>query len=151
MNNHGYDVFAIDGSMKMIDEAERCHPELTGRLEVVRIPNELHFEASSFDGVYSIATLMHLDKEEIMHTIEKIEMILKPSGKFLFSVSIQRDDVNDQGEDEKGRHFTSMSELEWVKCCEKYGLKFQHSEISGDGLDRDGIVWLTCVMEKIIE
>ena len=41
-----------------------------------------------------------------------------------------------------------MSELEWVKCCEKYGLLFEHSEITGDGLDRDGIVWLSCVVRK---
>jgi len=32
-----------------------------------------------------------------------------------------------------------MSELEWVGCCEKYGLQFEHSEITADG-----IVCLTC-------
>ena len=43
-----------------------------------------------------------------------------------------------------------MSELEWITCCEKYGLQFEHLEITGDGLDRDGIVWLTCVVGKIM-
>ncbi len=75
-------------------------------------------------------------------------MILKEGSKFLFSVSVQRDDLDDQGKDEKGRHFTTMTELEWVKCCEKYGLQLEHSEITSDGLDRDGIVWLTCVVGK---
>jgi len=148
MHHNGYDILAIDGSMEMIAEAKRCHPELADRLEVVRIPDELYFEPSSFDGVYSIATLMHLDKDAIDITIEKIAMILKPSGKFFFSVSLQRDDVNDHSEDEKGRYFTDMSEFEWVKCCEKYGLQLEHSETTGDGLDRDGIVWLTCVARK---
>jgi hypothetical protein len=60
-------------------------------------------------------------------------------------------DIDDQGKDAKGRHFTTMTEIEWIKCCEKHGLQLQHSEISGDGLDRDGIVWLTCIVEKIIE
>jgi len=148
MYQHGYDVFAIDGSKEMISEAKRCHPELEDSLEVMRIPTEFYFEPSSFDGIYSIATLMHLDKDTIDDTIEKVATILKVGGKFLFSVSIQRDDVNDQGEDEKGRHFTSISEFEWIGCCEKYGLTFEHSEITGDGLDRDGIVWLTCVVRK---
>jgi SAM-dependent methyltransferase len=148
MYRNGYDVLALDGSVKMIAEAERCHPELTGQLEVIKIPDALHFEPSSFDGVYSIATLMHLDKDSIARTIEKIAMILKPGGKFLFSVSLQRDDVDGQGKDEKGRYFTSMSELEWVKSCEVFDLKFEHSEITGDGLDRSGIVWLTCVVSK---
>ena len=150
MYQKGYDVLAIDGSREMIFEAKRCHPELAGSLEVIKIPDDLQFEPSSFDGVYSIATLMHLDKDAIDRTIEKVAMILKPGSKFLFSVSIQRDDVDDQGKDEKGRHFTTMSELEWIKCCEKYGLQFEHSEITGDGLDRDGIVWLTCVVGKIM-
>ncbi len=148
MYQSGYDILALDGSVEMIAEAKRCHPELSGRMKVVRIPDQLCFEPSSFDGVYSIATLMHLDKEEIRHTIEKIEMILKPGGKFLFSVSLQRDDVDEEGKDEKGRHFTTMTKLEWVKCCENYRLQLEHSEITGDGLDRSGIVWLTCVISK---
>jgi len=75
-------------------------------------------------------------------------MILKEGSKFLFSVSVQRDDLDDQRKDEKGRHFTSMSELARICCCEKYGFEFEHSEITADGLDRDGIVWLTCVVRK---
>ncbi len=151
MHRNAYDVLAIDGSREMIAEAKRCHPELEGSLEVMKIPEYLQFKSSSFDGVYSIATLMHLDKSAIDRTIEKVAMILKTGSKFLFSVSVQRDDVDDQGKDEKGRYFTTMTEFEWVECCEKYGLQLEHSEITGDGLDRDGIVWLTCVVEKIIE
>ncbi len=149
MHRKGYDVLAIDGSGEMIAEAKRCHPELAGSLEMVKIPEHLHFDPSSFDGVYSIATLMHLDKSAIDQTIKRVAMILKMGSKFLFSVSVQRDDLDDQGKDEKGRHFTTMSELEWVKCCEKYGLQFEHLEITDDGLERDGIVWLTCTFRKI--
>ncbi len=150
MHQNAYDVLAIDGSREMITEAKRCHPELADRLEVIKIPDEFHFESFSFDGVYSIATLMHLDKDSIDRTIEKIAMTLKPGGKFFFSVSIQRNDINDHGEDEKGRYFTTMSEPEWITCCEKHGLQLEHSEVTADGLDRDGIVWLTCVVGKIM-
>ena len=114
MYQNGYDVIAIDGSREMIAEAKRCYPELADRLEVIKIPDELCFEPVSFDGVYSVATLMHLEKSEIDQTIEKIANIMKLGAKFFFSVSVQRDDVDDQGKDEKGRHFTtclSMSGL----------------------------------------
>ena len=148
LHNNDYDIIAIDGSKEMIAEAKRCHPELTDKLKIAIIPDQLYFELSSFDGVYSIATLMHLDKDEIDQTLEKIAMILKTNGKFLFSVPLQRDDVDDQGKDNKGRYFTSMHELDWIRCCEKYALKFKYSEITDDGLDRNGIVWLTCVVEK---
>jgi len=145
MYQNGYDVLAIDGSREMIAEARVCHPELDERLEVIKIPDELNFEPSSFDGVYSIATLMHLEKEAIDHTIEKITSILKPGGKFFFSVSIQRDDIDDQGKDEKGRHFTTMSADEWIACCEKYGLILEYSETANDGLGRNEVKWVTQV------
>ena len=77
MYQNGYDIFAIDGSREMISEAKRCHPELADKLEVIKIPDELYFEPSSFDGVYSIATLMHLDKDSIVSTFEKIAMMLQ--------------------------------------------------------------------------
>ena len=115
MYRKGYDVLAIDGSREMIAEAKRCHPELAGRLEVMKIPDDLHFEPSSFDGVYSIATLMHLDKSAIDRTIEKIAMILKPGGKFFFSVSVQRNDLDDQGKDKIGLPCLSLSGLGVVK------------------------------------
>jgi len=148
MHRNGYDILAVDGSMEMIAEAKQCHPELVDRLKVVKVPEELYFEPFSFNGVYSIATLMHLDKDAINCTMEKIAMILKPGGKFFFSVSIQRNDVDDQGKDEEGRHFTAMPESEWVRYCEKYGMQLGYSVITRDGLDRDGIVWLTCIVRK---
>lgn len=148
MYQNGYDVFAIDGSREMIAEAKVCHPELAKRLQVVKIPDKLYFKPSSFDGIYSIATLMHLEEDAIDRVIGKVATILEPGGKFFFSVSIQRDDVDHQGKDEKGRHFTTMSADEWIACCEKYGLRLEHTEITSDGLNRDGIAWLTCVMKK---
>ena len=148
MYQNGYDIIAIDGSGRMIAEAKRCHPELIDRLDVIQIPDELNVEPSSFNGVYSIATLMHLKKESIDQIFKKIATILKPNGKFLFSVSIQRDDIDDNGKDEKGRHFTTMSENEWLGYATKYGLQLKYLETTGDGLDRVGIVWLTCVVRK---
>ncbi len=148
MYQNGYDILAIDGSREMIVEAKRLHPELVKRLQAAMIPDKLSFEPSSFDGIYSIATLMHLEEDVIGRAIGKIATILKPGGKFFFSVSIQRDDIDNQGKDEKGRHFTTMSADEWIACCEKYGLQLEQAEIAGDGLDRDGIAWLTCVMKK---
>ena len=148
MYRNGYDVLATDGSAGMIAEAKQCHPELTAKLEAMKIPDELHFEASSFDGVYSIATLMHLGENDINKTIEKVAMILKTGSKFLFSVSVQRDDVNDDGKDEEGRHFTTMGRDEWVRCCANYGMEHEYSDLSSDGLGRSGIVWLTCIVRK---
>ena len=148
MQSHGYAVLATDGSEEMVAEAKRCHPELAERLKMLQIPEGLHFEAERFDGVYSIATLMHLEEDAIEKTIEKIVSLLKPGGKFFFSVSVQRDDVDEEGNDAKGRHFTALSKEAWVEYCKKYGFVLEDAIVSGDGLDREGIIWLTCVVRK---
>ena len=91
---------------------------------------------------------MHLNKEEIEQSIAFIAHNLKECGKFLFSVPIQRNDVDEAGKDENGRHFTIMSKREWVSLCERCGFTLKQSIINDDGLDREGIIWLTYVMER---
>lgn len=149
MLKKGYRLTAIDGSEKMINEAKNIHPTLEPHLFVMRLPHGLDFKPHSFDGVYSIATLMHLTKEDIYQTIKNIHTLLKEKGKFLFSVSIERDDTNQNNRDPHQRLFTSFSQREWVTICKNYGLKHLHTEVTTDGLNRSGIVWLTCIVEKI--
>ncbi len=151
MLSHDFEVYAIDGSEKMINEAIKYHPELSNKLEVQILPDGLDFEDGFFDGVYSIATLMHLDQREIEKTIKKISYTLKPNGIFLFSVSIQRDDIGDNKKDIHNRNFTTLPQEDWLEICRDNGFQPIETLTTRDGLDRMGIVWLTCVMEKIVE
>jgi len=148
MYSNKYDLLAIDGSSKMISEAKRIHPELNNILHTVIIPEELEFENASFDGIYSIATLMHLTTDRIDQTIEKISNMLKPNAKFLFSVSTSRDDLDIESKDINGREFTTLSKQEWINYCEKHSMKLVCSILNDDGLGRRGITWLTCIFEK---
>jgi ubiquinone/menaquinone biosynthesis C-methylase UbiE len=123
MMESGYHVTAIDGSSKMINEAKQIHPTLTPHLLVKQLPHGLDFQTNSFDGIYSIATLMHLEPKEIEESIEKIYRLLKPKGKFLFSVSLQRDDTNTNHRDKHNRLFTSLTEKEWTELCTHQGFR----------------------------
>jgi len=144
-----YNITAIDGSPKMIEEAKTLHPALEAHLFTMQLPHGLNFEAESFDGVYSVATLMHLTQEEIALTIQNIYTLLKSKGKFLFSVSIARDDTDQNSRDAHQRLFTSFSQREWVTICKNYGFTHLYNKVTSDGLNRSGIVWLTCVVEKV--
>jgi ubiquinone/menaquinone biosynthesis C-methylase UbiE len=92
---------------------------------------------------------MHLEPNEIEESIEKIYRLLKPKGKFLFSVSVQRDDTNTKHRDKHNRLFTSLTEKEWTELCTHQGFRLLATEVTGDGLNRSGIVWLSCVVEKV--
>lgn len=150
MVENGYHLVAIDASKNMIREAKELHPILENSLQVGIIPDNLDFTDNSFDGIYSIATLMHLERNKIDLSIAKIYNSLKNNGKFLFSVPIHREDLNQNNTDEKGRYFTIMNQNEWLDICYSKGFKKIKTFISDDGLNRKDVKWLTCVLWKNI-
>ncbi len=150
MLKNGYHVLGIDASKNMIYEAKKLHPELKEILKVSIVPEDLDFKESYFDGIYSIATLMHLKESDIDKTLAKIYKFLKNKGRLLFSVSVNRSDLNQDHNDEKGRLFTILDQDKWIDICLSKGFKILKTEISNDGLKRDNIKWLTCIMEKHI-
>lgn len=147
MTKKGFDVVAIDGSKKMIDEAKKIHHELSNKLFHKTLPNNLEFNIK-FDGIYSIATLMHLSKDELMKSILKIYDLLNPTRKFLMSVSLFRDDINENGFDKNGRYFLILNFEEWINILKNTGFKILETKTNKDGLDRTGIEWLTMVAQK---
>lgn len=147
MIENNYNVIAIDGSKNMIEEAKKIHSELKERLFHRILPNDLEFD-NKFDGIYSISTLMHLSKDDLKKTLSKIYSLLNQNGKFLMSVSLFRDDIDKDGFDDKGRFFLLLSLEEWIKICEEVGFRIVETKRNKDGLDRNGIEWLTMVVEK---
>lgn len=147
MIKKGYDVIAIDGSKNMIDEAKKIHPELSNKLLFKTLPNDLEFDIK-FDSIYSIATLMHLSENDLKNTLSKIYNLLNQNGKFLMSVSLSRDDIDENGFDDKGRFFLVLSSEKWLNLLENIGFKMLETKTNSDGLGRGGIEWLTMVVQK---
>ncbi|SFP12501.1 class I SAM-dependent methyltransferase [Hydrogenimonas thermophila] len=147
MFKNGFDVIAIDGSENMITEAKKTHPEISNFLYTKVLPHELEFK-TKFDGIYSIATLMHLSFEDLKLTLLKIFNLLNIDGKFLISVSLFRDDIDKNGFDDKGRFFLVLPQNKWIELCEEAGFKIENIQTNNDGLNRSGIEWLTLVMSK---
>lgn len=147
MSKNDFNITAIDSSINMIKEAKNIHPELFKKLFHKILPNDLEFN-KKFDGIYSIATLMHLSENDLKITISKIYNLLNQNGKFLMSVSLFRDDINKDGFDDKGRFFLVLNFDEWVNLLENIGFKILKTKTNTDGLDRNGIQWLTLVANK---
>ncbi len=145
---NGFDVTAVDGSAEMIASAVKLHPELSGRLHTIHLPEDFSEGLGRFDGLFSIATLMHLTREAIGGVFEKAGCLVKEEGRFFFSVPSRRDDVNKGEFDEKGRRFTAMAVEEWIMVCQKAGFEVISSRTTEDGLGREGIVWLNCLVQK---
>jgi cyclopropane fatty-acyl-phospholipid synthase-like methyltransferase len=147
MAKNGYEVIAIDGSTKIINEAKKLHPQLKDKLFSKTLPNDLCFD-EKFDGIYSIATLMHLSKDNLKKSVSRIYNLLNENGRLLMSISLFRDDIDENGFDGKGRFFLVLNFEEWVALLESHGFKNIKTSINGDGLGRDGMKWLTLIAQK---
>ncbi|WDP83980.1 MAG: class I SAM-dependent methyltransferase [Desulfobacter sp.] len=148
MMSQGFKVIGIDGSNAMVKSALIHHPELSGCLHTIEIPKGLSAKLGPFEGVFSIATLMHLSRPDIEKTMVAIRSLLISKGLFFFSVPIQRDDTQKNEFNGKGRRFTALTQDDWLNLCKRYGFKTIQSSITKDGLGRDSIFWMNCLMEK---
>lgn len=145
----GFEVTLSDGSPAMLEQAEKLHPELRGRTLLHRCPAPLPLEHGTLDGVYALAMLMHLPREQIDPTIAEVARVLKPGGRLVLSVPFARDDiVSDDGRDAGGRRFTSLAPEQWAGICAGQGLQLQQSEQCPDGLGRQGISWVSMLLEN---
>jgi len=137
----------IDGSEAMIDQAIELHPELRGKLSLHLLPAPLPFRDSSFSACYAAAVLMHLPAGEARVVLHEISRVLKPRGRLVFSVPLNRPHIDESGLDDRGRRFTNQTEEQWQKDAEAAGFKVRAKTVQQDSLDREGIVWLSLFCE----
>jgi len=148
--NKGMDVTAVDASPEMIHEAIFLHPELKDRLKVLNLPEELKiFPPNSFDGVFSIATIMHFDHIQIMKFLKQIYLILRPDGKLYYSVCLERSGLDHMGMDNKKRYFLIREQGWWVDRTTEAGFTLVDTMTNSDGLGRQEVKWLTIRASKL--
>lgn len=144
----GFDIVATDGVDEMLASAALHHPELSERLLKIRLPEDLPDTIGTFDGVYAVATLMHLPRPALPDVFKNMRRLLRPRGRLFFSVPLKRDDMQANGRDQKGRRFTAMTAEKWCQLCRNSGFDIVETTISGDGLGRNGISWFNCLAKE---
>lgn len=145
INNSSFRTFtATDGSDAMLTMAAHIHPKLGKHLKLLQLPGGLTSLNCSYDGIYSIATLMHLTESDIADTLNGISGVLSPGGVLFVSVCTSREKqpVNDS------RLFTLKDRPWWLQQIEDCGLKVKDVADSADGLHRAETIWLNITAVK---
>lgn len=95
--NKGYQVTAFDASESVAKLASQKinHPVLTKRIEDMDWIGE-------FDGVWAMASLLHLEKKHMLGGLEKCMSAVKPGGTFFAAFK----EGKGEGYDDKGRFFS---------------------------------------------
>lgn len=145
---NGCDVDCIEASRSMISLALEYHPELKDRIITGVAPGCLNSINKKYDGIYSIATLMHLSLDDIAAVLEGFYSRLKTSGRILISVPLSRPDLEASGYDPKGRYFLLLSEEEWCDVIGGAGFTEIETSTNADGMGRSSVKWLSCVAGK---
>jgi SAM-dependent methyltransferase len=143
----GCDLLTCDGSAGMLQAAEGLHPELAGRTrELMLAPDEaglirLPFADASFDGIYSVATIMHIEREYLASLFEELARVLMPGGLLAYSVNTARNELDAAGTDPHRRHFTVLSLEGWEALHTRVGLVTELADEAPDAAGRPGIRW----------
>jgi len=146
MYENGLDIIAIDGSLELLNQTIKTHADLSGRVCQTILPSFLPFADAVFDGIISIACLMHFSEEHIRQILSEFCRVTKSNAQFIISIPAGRADVSD-GTDDKGRIFILLTIEEWEKLFLDFNIKIIDLQIQSDGLGRKGVEWASFMLK----
>ena len=149
LHAHGFDVTAIDASSGMLSNARECHPELVGRLfnESFPLSPDCPILKRQFDGIVTIATLMHIGDQDLFECASQIRDMLCPGGVLILSASSGREGL-DSDRDASGRLFKERPAGQIQLLFDRLGFRLVSKQQNKDSFGRP-VGWYTLVMQRI--
>lgn len=140
LNRKNICSYGIDGSTEFVQQFQNKYTDLCNKVFHSILPKislSDNFKGS-FDAIISVATWMHLPKEEHFEAILNIKQFLKANGIVIlsYSTSPRRDDP---------RFFEEINPDKIALLFESFGFTMLESNTNSDGLDRESIEWVTQV------
>ena len=136
----GYKITAVDGSKELANAASK----IIGQQVICSKFEDLNL-TETFDGIWASASLLHVNKNEIVDVIKNVSSNLKPNGVFYMSFKYGENEYID----EKGRYFNCYTEETFKEMLSQVqNLKIKTIYKSGDTLGgRNNLVWLNIILE----
>lgn len=140
----GYKVTGIDLCQPFLDLAKKNNPSATFINMDMR---ELKFPENHFDGIWALASLLHIAKKDLPDTVKDLYRILKPNGIILAAVmegehDSLRKNVNLNWPD---RHFSDFNQKELKELFVRQGFKYIKKDLMPSNW---GPLWLCYFFSK---
>lgn len=133
----GYD---LSPGLASLARARSGAPVFVADIRAVEIPK------GSLDGALAVASLLHLQRQEIQQMLMRIATWLRPSGLLLATMKAGSGSTLDA----EGRRFTFVRSTEWRSMLAVAG--FEELETSGSRADRDvsssGHAWIATLARR---
>lgn len=136
----GYEVVAMDGSIKMV----KLSTEFTGRQTLYLSFDEIDFH-EEFDGVWACASLLHVPRNRIDSIFKKVYIALKKGGVFYSSYK-----YGNREEIKNGRFFNNYDEPLFKELLKKHPyFVLMEMKVTNDvRIGRENEKWLNVVLRK---
>lgn len=138
-NRGNFHLTAIEPSK----ELSKIIYENTGIVAIEKNAQEIDF-IESFDGIYAIASLLHIPKKDMQETLLKIRKALVDDGSFMLSVKAGKGESLDENE----RFFAYYEANEIKEMLLESGFKDVDFNINADRLQREDLQWITISAKK---
>ena len=138
--DHGYQVRAIDGSESLCKMAS----SYTGILVEQILFQDLN-EVEIYDGIWACSSILHLNRNDLIGVLIKMERALKKNG--IIYTSFKYGDFEGM---RNGRYFINFTEDTFIKLLKEIpSLKIEKTWISGDVREGRGDErWLNILLKK---
>ena len=140
MLDNGFDVIGIDGSKSLVELSIKNFPQLKNRIIQSELPNEFPIFKNKFNGLYSIATLMHFTISDVEIILKKVHAVMGKNSPVYISVSGKRN------YDNSGRLFLTIGKEKWISIFKDNGFVIKEVVVSTDILNRN-ITWYNFLMK----
>lgn len=123
---HKRRAIGIDLAEKILVEAHVLHPEVPTQVMSL---NELTFESATFNGIWCMAALLHIDKQQVPKVTADFYRILKPGGTLFIQTKRGEGQLSQvvPFAPTKERLFTLFESEELQNLIEKAGFIFLES------------------------
>lgn len=138
--DNGYQVTAFDGAENMTKLASKY----TG-LHVQHTTFADFSSPEQFDGLWTSASLLHVPKNEILPTLQKLQTFLKIDGVWYMSFRLG------EGEHQEGDRYFNDQTKESLEALIKSlgGFELIHAEVPGFLRSRRGYAFIVAIIKKI--
>jgi len=138
----GWDAWGVDPCNGLINEGLSINKKLNGRLSVDMLPALSSISSRSFDGVLCSAVLMHIPEEHLFDAAFGIRRVLKPGGRVLISLPVDRKEMPLSGRDNKGRFHNGLAPEKLELLLIRLGFTCIGKGENADSLGRTEKKWI---------
>lgn len=141
----GYDAYGIDGTAGMVKFAIEHYPQLRGRVKQAVLPHDGLYFNKKFNCILCSAILMHITQAEIFDAAYTIRNNLEDGGRLLVSVPLEREGLDEEGRDAKGRLFEMRRPEYYILLFERLGFRKIGYHEDEDSFGRTGARWCSII------